>query len=75
MKPYFYIFVELFLYLDSCNYSSSIHLQEDFPNVSAEVQKSMQRPNNSVLILSRGQFWCIGGFHLPTSVSAIIAQL
>jgi len=34
-KPYSYIFVERFLYSDLCNYKSSVHLQEDFPNISA----------------------------------------
>ena len=33
-NSYFYIFVKHFLYVDLCNYESSVHLQEDFPNIS-----------------------------------------
>ena len=29
MKPYFYIFVEHFLYIDLCNYKFSVHLQAE----------------------------------------------
>jgi len=35
LKPYIYIFVEHLLYIDLCNYGSSLHLQEDFPSNSA----------------------------------------
>jgi len=35
LKPYFYIFVEHFLYTDLRNYKSNAHPQEDFPNISA----------------------------------------
>jgi len=29
-----YIFVKPFFYIDLCKYRSSVHLQEDFPNIS-----------------------------------------
>ena len=41
LRPYFYVFVEHFLYTDLCNYKSSVHLQEDFPNISANTNSSV----------------------------------
>jgi len=39
-----HIFVAHFLYSDLCNYKTSVHLQETFPNISAYAEKSMQTP-------------------------------
>jgi len=35
VKPYFYISAEHFLYSELCNYRASVHLHEDFSNISA----------------------------------------
>jgi len=32
LKPYFYIFIAQFCYLNLCNYESNKHLEEIFPN-------------------------------------------
>jgi len=41
---FFYIFAEHFLYIDLFNHNSGVHLQEDFPNISAYAEKSTQTP-------------------------------
>jgi len=38
LEPYFCIFVAHFLYLDCCNYRSSVYLQEVFPKISAQAE-------------------------------------
>ena len=49
MKPYFYIFAVHFLYINLCNYKSSVHPQKDSEHqrVSREINANT---NNSMLI-------------------------
>ena len=63
LKPYFYMFVERFLYIDLCNHRSSVHLPEDFPNISAQAMQTQTAlcyfPISRPILLRRRSEKCI----------------
>jgi len=47
--------------IDLCNYKSSVHLQEDLPNISDKPRNQGINQQLCANFWSRGQFWCVDG--------------